>query len=76
MFMQFLVAGVDAPTDCEFPFAISQQEHEILNHEGSVIICGRSGTGKVNDFGGCFSYQVVTNECYLIDILQCLPPAC
>ncbi|KAJ3410070.1 hypothetical protein HDV05_004115 [Chytridiales sp. JEL 0842] len=48
MFMQFLVAGTDAPNDCEFPFAISQQEHRILNNDGSVIICGRSGTGKTS----------------------------
>ncbi|KAI9334519.1 hypothetical protein DFJ73DRAFT_852992 [Zopfochytrium polystomum] len=48
VFMRWLLAGSGAPTDCEFPFAVSQQEHEILAHTKSLIICGRSGTGKTS----------------------------
>ncbi|KAI8845353.1 P-loop containing nucleoside triphosphate hydrolase protein [Chytriomyces cf. hyalinus JEL632] len=57
MFMRLLLAGPNASIDCEFPFAVSEQEAEILNHNRSVIVIGRSGTGKTS----CSLFRLLAN---------------
>jgi hypothetical protein len=32
----------------EFPFMLSRDEDQIVHHSGSVLLCGRSGTGKTS----------------------------
>ncbi|KAJ3231965.1 hypothetical protein HDU81_003381 [Chytriomyces hyalinus] len=57
MFMRLLLAGPNARVDCEFPFAVSEQEAEILNYNRSVIVIGRSGTGKTS----CSLFRLLAN---------------
>ncbi|KAJ3119861.1 hypothetical protein HK098_005091 [Nowakowskiella sp. JEL0407] len=44
LFVNFLLDGKQSL--CEFPFALSEAEHDIIRHPGSVLVFGRSGTGK------------------------------
>ncbi|KAJ3245094.1 hypothetical protein HDU78_009933 [Chytriomyces hyalinus] len=57
MFMRLLLSGPNASVDCEFPFAVSEQEAEILNYDRSVIVIGRSGTGKTS----CSLFRLLAN---------------
>ncbi|KAJ3245533.1 hypothetical protein HDU77_009430 [Chytriomyces hyalinus] len=57
MFMRLLFAGPNGSVDCEFPFAVSEQEAEILNYNRSVIVIGRSGTGKTS----CSLFRLLAN---------------
>ncbi|KAI9335261.1 hypothetical protein BDR26DRAFT_866012 [Obelidium mucronatum] len=48
MMLCWLISDQNDKEDTEFPFSISEQEHEILQHTNSVIVIGRSGTGKTS----------------------------
>ncbi|KAJ3333327.1 hypothetical protein HDU76_009299 [Blyttiomyces sp. JEL0837] len=57
MFLRYLASGVNASSDVEFPFAVSEKESEILHYADSSIICGRSGTGKTS----CSVFKLLAN---------------
>ncbi|KAJ3126030.1 hypothetical protein HK100_010485 [Physocladia obscura] len=48
MMLCWLISDAVDNEDVEFPFSISQQEHQILEYPNSVIVVGRSGTGKTS----------------------------
>ncbi|KAJ3029251.1 UNVERIFIED_CONTAM: hypothetical protein HDU68_012662 [Siphonaria sp. JEL0065] len=48
MMLCWLISDQKDKEDAEFPFSISEQEHKILQHTNSVIVVGRSGTGKTS----------------------------
>jgi hypothetical protein len=48
MYILLLAEGENSLLDCEFPFTLSEQEHRILEFPNSMIVCGRSGTGKTS----------------------------
>ncbi|KAI8806445.1 hypothetical protein BJ742DRAFT_364554 [Cladochytrium replicatum] len=46
IFMNFILLRTAVDQNCDFPFALNEDEHDIVKHPGSVLLCGRSGTGK------------------------------
>ncbi|KAJ3099505.1 hypothetical protein HDU97_002994 [Phlyctochytrium planicorne] len=46
MFLNWLFAS--SHIDAEFPFSLSKSENDIVRHPDSLLLCGRSGTGKTS----------------------------
>ncbi|ORY41204.1 hypothetical protein BCR33DRAFT_341959 [Rhizoclosmatium globosum] len=57
MMLCWLIDGAKDNEETEFPFSVSEQEDEILNHRNSVIVVGRSGTGKTS----CSVFRLLSN---------------
>ncbi|KAJ3345318.1 hypothetical protein HDU83_004214 [Entophlyctis luteolus] len=50
MMLSWIVSDVKDMDDTEFPFSVSKEEDEIIRHENSVIIVGRSGKTSCSVF--------------------------
>ncbi|KAJ3213538.1 hypothetical protein HDU67_002786 [Dinochytrium kinnereticum] len=46
IFLHWIMSSSNDPG--EFPFSLSQREDEIVHHPYSLLLCGRSGTGKTS----------------------------
>ncbi|KAJ3108981.1 hypothetical protein HDU97_009714 [Phlyctochytrium planicorne] len=53
------ILSPSAAENAEFPFCLSKVENDIVRHPNSLLLCGRSGTGKTS----CIVFRMLSMYC-------------